>query len=168
MPHFATRTDSAQHVAKSIKGDVGVGGNVHSFIAGATLNVGEVVFLSAAKTVNKTAVAGNQALAIGVVVGGFRTRFEIIDEFATNAVTAIQTGIQAAQVGEEVLVMVQGIFWVISDAAINVGDPLKVGTNTAGRALTGAVNADSGKIIGIALEAAAGAGLAIKALIARY
>lgn len=126
------------------------GGVVLPFLAAATLLVGDVVFLSAADTVNKSATAANYTAFIGVVVGGKRTNGEVVDR-SLNMTSPL--GIQAALVGEEVLVQVSGVAYVTSAAAVVVGAALQVQT-TSGQVDDPAVVA--GQIVGTALDATGG------------
>lgn len=141
-----------------------VGGHTRLFSAGATLNVGDVVYLSAANTVNKSATAGTVLGKVqGVVVGGYRTDMRALTR-------KLDIGTQAALVNEAVIVLWAGKYWVVSDAAITAGDLLTAGTATAGRAKTGTVTTDvaagdTGRLIGNALEAAGGAAVTIMAVI---
>lgn len=140
-----------------------VGGMCRIFKAGATLNVGDTVYMSAANTVNKSATAGTVLGKVqGVVVGGFRTDMRAMTR-------KLDVGTQAALVNEPVIVLWSGKFWVVSDAAISAGDILTTGTVTAGRAKTGTVTTDlaagdTGRILGNALELAGGAAVTIMAV----
>jgi hypothetical protein len=137
-----------------------VGGEVEHYSAGAALNVGDVVYLSAANTANKSATAGTTlGKLLGVVVGGTKTDLRAVSR-------KLDVGVQAAATGEVVLVQVSGKVWAVSDAAITAGDILAAGTSTAGRVKTGTITTDlaagsSGNIVGNALEAAAGAAVTI-------
>lgn len=132
------------------------GGLVHAMLAGGTLLIGDVVRLSAAFTANKTAVAADYVNFVGVVVGGTRTDFRVLQEDSA-------IGLQAAAVGEVVLVGYFGKFKVVADAAVAAGARLQQGAVTAGRVDDPAVVA--GQVLGTALEAAAAAGDKILALI---
>lgn len=133
------------------------GGVVHALIAGGTLLIGDLCRLSAAFTANKTNVAANYFNFVGVVVGGTRTDFRVMQDDSA-------IGFTAALVNEIVLLGIHGKFKVVADAAIAVGAALQQGAVTAGRADDPA--AVSGIIVGTALEAAAAAGDKILALIA--
>lgn len=138
-----------------------LGGDVHRFTAAGNLNVGDVVFLSAANTVQKSAVAADHDQVAGVVVGGTRTNLDVVTDLAAVAT------VQAAQVNEVVLVQVNGITRVVSGAAITIGQPLKPDTGTAGRAIAAVLGAgaDQGKVFGRAVEIAGGAAVTIKVLL---
>lgn len=132
------------------------GGLIDEFSAGASLNIGDVVYISLANTVNKNATAGTTLGKLaGVVVGGAKTDMRV-------NMRKEDVGILAAAVGERVLVQYLGKTWVVSDAAFNAGDVLAAGTTTAGRAKQGTITTDlaagsSGNIIGNALETVGGA-----------
>lgn len=163
---FGFLTVRVDEIAIAAAGQYGYspGGLVLEYGAAATLNVGDVVYISGANQVNKSNVAATVLGKVaGVVVGGTRTDMRAIDR-------KLDVGIQAAQVNERVLVLVYGKFWVVSDAAITAGDPLTPGTGTAGRAKTGTVTTDlvagdTGRLIGNALELAGGAAVTILASI---
>lgn len=137
-----------------------VGGTVEEYSAGAALNIGDVVYLSAANTVNKSLTAATTlGKLVGVVVGGAKTDMRCISR-------KLDVGQQAAASGERVLVQVSGKCWAVSDAAVSAGDILAAGTTTAGRVKTGTITTDlaagsSGNIVGNALELAGGAAVTI-------
>lgn len=139
-----------------------VGGIVLEYSAGAALNVGDVVYVSAANAVNKSNTAATTLGKLaGVVVGGKQTYGEVITR-------KTDVGVLAANTGESVLVMILGKFWVVSDGAVSAGAILAAGTTTAGRAKSGTITTDtvagsSGNIIGVALEVAGAAGTTILA-----
>lgn len=165
--------------------DVGLspGGKVLRLTAAAALNIGDFVFLSAAKTVNKSIVIADHRKRIGVVVGGARTDGRVMQD-TTNV------GMQAAAINEEVLVCVSGVAYIVVAAAIAAGVHIKPDTVTAGRVqaagsgfaiAAGAVavtsTAANGDIItgdgetiiaGMTLEAAAAAGDKVLALISGH
>lgn len=157
----------------------GVGGLLVVYKAAAALNVGDAVFISAAKTVNKSVTAANHNKRAGVVVGGQKFGRGVVQR--KNDV-----GTQAAAANEDVYVCIAGICYVVAQAAITAGAPIKLDTTTAGRVLTAAVltiasgvvavtsNAANGdiingegesRILGHAIEAAAAVGDKIRALI---
>lgn len=141
-------------------GDVApVGGIVLPFLAAATLLVGDVVFLSAANTVNKSATSADYIKFIGVVVGGRQLYGEVIDPDINQTSVVGQT---AALVGEEVLVQITGIAYVVCAAAVAIAAPLQVVT-TSGRVDDPA--AVAGQIVGTSLELGTGAASVIKMLI---
>ncbi len=129
------------------------GGYCMPFTAGTTLFVGDVVFQSAAHTVNKSAVAADYTTGtIGVVVGGQALNREVFQ-------SDMDVGEVAGTVGQTVMVCILGKCKVVSDAAITQGAILSGGVTTAGRALTTA----GGRLK--AMEAAAGAGVKILVLV---
>jgi hypothetical protein len=141
------------------------GGRCKIFKAGATLLVGDVVYLSAAMTVNKSLVAATVLGKLaGVVVGGYRTSMLALTR-------KLDQGIQAALVGEAVIVLYDGKYYVVSDAAIAVNDIITTATvTTAGRVKVGTITTDlvagdTGRIVGNALEVAGGAGVTVLASI---
>lgn len=133
------------------------GGLVLAFLAGAALNIGDAVFVSAAHTVNKSNVAANYQKFAGIVVGGQAVDFRVLQEDG-------HVGLAAAAIGQIVLVGYFGKFKVVADAAIVVAAQLQQGAVTAGRVDDPA--AVGGQVLGVALEAAAAAGDKILALIA--
>ena len=131
------------------------GGQVVRLIAGAALNVGDAVYLSAAGTVNKSITPANYQTAIGIVIGGKQTYG---GQGSAGIITATgQIGTLAANANEYVLVCFSGIFSAVGGAAIAVGAKVSVDTTTAGRVLGGA-GAIAGQIIGFAMTACGGAG----------
>ncbi|SRR6266511_3208493 len=133
------------------------GGLILAYNAAATLLIGDVVFISAAFAVNKNNTPASYQKFAGVVVGGFRTDYRVLQDDGA-------VGLQAALVNEVVLVGYLGKFKVIADAAIAAAGQLTQGATTAGR-VDDSASATQGQIIGIALEAAANAGDKILALI---
>jgi hypothetical protein len=139
------------------------GGIIHKFKAGAALNIGDIVYLSAAHTVNKSADVADYDAVIGVVVGGKTTNYEVLQD-------DIDVGVQAAAANEVVLVCTHGKAKVVADDAITLGDKLTSGGTTAGAAAVGAITTDlaagqSGSLVGTALETAAAGGDIILCLV---
>ncbi len=135
----------------------GVGGLVDYLLnhSSGTLLIGDIVYYnnSAFGTVTKSATLSNYTQVVaGVVVGGAQTNNEILQDDA-------MIGTLAANVSERVLVAYQGIVKVMSGAAITALVRVGPGTATAGRTEG---NTTAGQIIGIALQAAAGAALPIR------
>ena len=132
------------------------GGEVEMYAAGAALNVGDVVYFSAAFSVNKSATAGTTLGKLaGVVVGGAKTDMRACTR-------KLDVGLQAAATGEAVLVLVKGKTYVVAAAALSAGDLVAADTTTAGRVKAGTHTTDlaagnSGNLVGNLLEAAAGA-----------
>jgi hypothetical protein len=131
-----------------------IGGPTVEYTAGAALNLGDAVFLSAANTVNKSTTAGDHARFVGIVVGGAKFDHKIITESNKYGV------LQAAATGERVIVQTKGIAYVITEAAYAFGTHLIVSTTTAGRMLTNATRA-----FAMLLEASTGVGAIAKAVI---
>lgn len=132
---------------------VSPGGLVIQLVAAVALNVGDAVYISAAKNVSKSAVAANYVNSLGIVVGGERTGFEIIDNLPEVGAR------QAAAIGEPVLVLVHGVTYVVCDAAIAVGVPISASILVAGRvraAVLPVAAADS-RVLGRLLEVAGAA-----------
>ncbi len=149
------------------------GGVVVRMTAGATLNVGDCVYVSAALTVNKATGAGAGQQVVGIVVGGKATYGQCyMDKVGFGT-------IPAAAVNEDVFVQVSGIAWAVADnTAILAGSRIAASSTTAGRirlatdlviaagavAVTSAAANGAGtisgdgidKTIGIALEANGG------------
>lgn len=125
-------------------------GKVAEYTAGASLKLGESVYFSAAKTVNKSNSAGNAGLVAGVVCGGYQTGMQVLTDI--NLINVMV----AALVNEPIIVLWSGVYWIISDAAIAVGTPIKLGTTTAGRVM--GLDALSGSIGTLALTGAPGIG----------
>lgn len=127
-----------------------VGGTVHTMTAGANLNLGDVVFVSADKTVNKSAVSASYAGFFGVVVGGRATGFRVI-------ILPNTTGLPAALSGQEVLVQASGNARVVAEGVITAGTTLSVistGT-TAGKVIAGTT---AGQMLGVPLTSAISGG----------
>lgn len=144
------------------------GGVILPFAAAAALNVGDVVWISADMTVNKSVVPADHQKLIGVVVGGARSSplFQ-----ATGAPTnidaiepvydpvAIAAGIVAAgAVGETVFVCVLGMCYVICDAVIAAGLRLSPSVTVAGRVRPSTDPVISAGAVAVTSSAANGAG----------
>jgi len=146
--------------------DVGVtGGRCIALTAAAQLNIGDAVWLSASVTVNKSAVTADHLKRVGIVIGGTN----LYDETSQDA---LDIGESAADANEKVFVAVYGVVYAVADAtAILVGSPVAPSTTTAGRVrlatvTTDLVAGDTGKILGIALDANGGvAGTKIRILL---
>lgn len=140
-----------------------LGGRIEVFLAPtAILLVGDAVFISAANTVNKSIVAGDQVKRCGIVVGGDSTGMAV----TTDPVNDVGKSACSAAAGQRVLVCVSGVAYGIADAAIAAaGTQLKLGATTAGRLAAATPTTDAGKIVGINIEVAAGAASVMKVLI---
>jgi hypothetical protein len=130
------------------------GGHFIVMLAGATLLVGDMVYLSAAHTVNKSTTATLYPAGVGVVIGGENTYMQVAQE--DNYV-----GLSACDNTERVLVGILGKFKVIAGAAITLGNTLSGGTVVAGRA---GVDATAGRMMAMAMETTAVVGAPILAL----
>lgn len=131
-----------------------MGGQVIKGLASAALNIGDVVFLSAADTFNKSATPANYATLNGVVVGGDLTNGQILQ--TDNAI-----GLAAAGAGQTVIVQVEGIAKVKADVVLNtVGTKVTAGSTTAGR--VGLTGGAAGNYLGYTLDAAAAIGNIIR------
>jgi hypothetical protein len=108
---------------------VSPGGIVVPLIPAAALLLGDAVYLSADKTVNKSAVAANGALRCGIVVGGDATGDEITDDVAAYGVRQANL----ANGSGRVWVCFLGVAYVICDAAIAVGVGIAPSVAVAGR-----------------------------------
>jgi hypothetical protein len=110
-----------------------IGGAVIKMKAAAALKLWDVVYLSAALTVNKSATVGNHSKRIGVVVGGANTDNTVVTD------SALYDSMTVADADEDVLVQVAGIAYVIAGGTVNAGDRVIPDTGTAGRVKAGAV-----------------------------
>lgn len=124
------------------------GGTAIQMLAGAALNVGQAVYQSAANTAS-AGVTANNALRVGVVVGGKATKGRTYPEVKMGQVAA-------AVAGDWVLVVWTGKVRYVADGVVAVGDKLAFGA-TAGRLITTATA--TGVILGIALSVVSGAGV---------
>lgn len=128
------------------------GGIVGLYTAKHALLIGDAVYvghdLSAAKGLETSIYQRNQ---LGIVVGGYRTDFDMIAD-----VGAI--GISAALTAEPVLVMTRGITYGVVDATgILKGAPLTAGRTTAGRVRGDMVVSYAETTAGLAIKAGASA-----------
>ncbi len=139
-----------------------IGGIVTQFKAAQTLNVGDAVYATTvAGQVDKNVTQANYVTFVGFVVGGRRTFGEVVTQDLVNG-AAIAT-IQAAQVGEEVLVQTSGVAIAIASALIAAGARvLAEGAGTAGRIVAGTT---AGLVLGVTVDATTGANQWQKVLI---
>lgn len=148
--------------------DVGTpGGRCAAYTAAVALLIGDAVWLSASQTVSKSAVTADHLKRIGIVVGGKA----LFNDVSTDA---LDVGDPAAAINDMVFVATEGICYAIADnTAILVGSPVAPSTTTAGRVrlatvTTDLVAGDTGKILGIALDANGGvAGTKIRVQLGR-
>jgi hypothetical protein len=129
------------------KSPAAVGGITEIFTAGAALNTGDVVYISAADTVNKSTTQANYVGFAGVVVGG---------QLTNDNITA-SVGVAAANTGQRVIVQVAGIATVVAGGTVTVGTNFSVipDTTTAGRVIAGTT---AGQVVGKTLTTGASAG----------
>lgn len=126
------------------------------FTAGAALNIGDNVYLSAAKTVNKSTTQANYKGVVGIVVGGESTGMLIKQADA-------DIGTAAAPSGGLVLVAVLGFAKAVADGGITLGNPVTADNTTAGRVETATITTDvaagdTGLVTGIAMQTVTTAG----------
>lgn len=147
MPGAGSTINEGFETVSGPLGDAtGYGGTCVAMLAAAAINIGDAVYQSAANHVTKGATANN-ALAVGVVVGGRATKGRCYPE--------VKMGTAAALAAEDwVLVCFTGKVRCVADGTIAAGDKLGFGA-TAGRVLT--VVAAATDIIGTLLGRALGA-----------
>lgn len=141
----------------------GAGGDTIVLKSASALKIGDVVYVSASKTVAKSTIQADYQKFAGVVVGGgsdFGMDPAIFDTGSVG-LTAVAAAAKSA------VVQINGIANVVAGAAIAVGDKVTGDTGTAGRVLSGA-GAIAGQIIGQAITAAVAAGDVIQILIQRH
>ena len=120
-----------------------VGGNTKRYIAGGALNVGDIVLLTAADTVNKSATAADLAAFAGVVVSGDLLSGQIPDDTSVASVNAASSGGYA-------IVQYNGIAYALAGGTVTIGTHLSViGDTTAGRVIAGTT---AGIIVGTPVE----------------
>lgn len=135
--------------------EIATGGIVVRAKAAVALLLGDAVFISADGTVSKSTTTADFLKGAGIVIGG-RT-------FGRNAIQrANDVGLQCAAANEEVYVCQLGLCYGVAQAAIGAGAFVKPDVTTAGRLnvatiTTDTVAGDTGKIVGRAWQAAAGA-----------
>ena len=148
-------------------GQFAVGGECIVLTAAAALNIGDAVFGSAAFKVNKSAVAGNQVLRAGIVVGG-------VPRSVVSSTLEVQQrlnaaggdiGLQAAAANDPVLVCIQGVCYAVVDGAVTAWSQLKLSVTTSGQLTAAVPTTDAGKIIAMALDASSGANQVIRVIV---
>lgn len=139
-------------------GAFAVGGIANVYTAGATLLIGDAVFISAAFTVNKSVVAGDRLKRAGIVVGGL-TR-SVVSGTLEALQNLIDVGDQAAVVNDPILVCTSGICYAVADGVIAAGTLVTLSAATAGRvtAAASAAVTDAEGVLGQAIDAAAANG----------
>lgn len=127
------------------------------YTAGQTLLVGDVVFFDVATSkALKSLVLADQNKLLGVVVGGFATAGQILQEDR-------DIGETAALINQPVLVAWGGIVKCLSDAAITNGDRVAAATaTTAGRVKTSVA---TNFVVGLALNLAGAGGVVVRVLL---
>jgi hypothetical protein len=141
----------------------GVGGTCVILKAAGTLLVGDIVFASAANTVNKSATASDYGAFVGVVVGGDSLGDTVLDTTLNQASYVGQT---AALVNERVTVQIDGIAYVIAGVGgLAAGNACYPSGATAGRTVTTSHTAQ--QHVGTCVEAGSAAAQA-KMLINHY
>lgn len=110
-----------------------VGGATRTYLAGATLVVGDVVYLSGDNTVNKSTTLADHEKVVGVVIGGRSTSMRA-------KLDSTDLGTTAAVVNRPVIVLRAGRTWIRTGAVTGLGgDTVRAGirckpsTGTAGR-----------------------------------
>lgn len=133
----------------------GVGGHTITMLSNGALKIGDVVSLVSAGHVGKTNVAADMTKFFGVVVGGGSAFGADTAIYGTETV-----GLAATTAAEQaVVIQVNGIAYVVSDAAVAAAAILTQGGTTAGRVLGAGA---AGQIIGVAIDAAGGAAATIR------
>jgi len=125
-----------------------VGGQVQAFTAGATLLIGDVVYMGAAAKVLKSTTASDYKAFIGVVVGGdsFNKEGQVAipgDVNTLGATAAVDTGL--------VYVQTTGIANCITAAALTIGAQVVPSGVTAGRVV--AAGATAASVLGVVVSA---------------
>lgn len=125
-----------------------VGGQVQAFTAGATLLIGDVVYMGAAGKLLKSTTASNYTAFVGVVVGGdsFNKEGQIAipgDLNTIGATAAVDTAL--------VYVQTSGIANCITAAALTIGAQVVPSGVTAGRVV--AAGATAASVLGVAVSA---------------
>jgi hypothetical protein len=103
------------------------GGRIVTLIAGGSLKLGDVVCLGSNRTLTTSTVAATHKKAFGIVVGGRQTQYNVIGDKAQYGVLV------AALTGEEVIVCISGICYVVADGAIGAGVSIAPSTTTLGK-----------------------------------
>lgn len=135
--------------------ELACGGIVVRAKAALTLAVGDAVWISGDGIVSKSLVTADFLKVAGVVLGG--------RAFGRNAIQRQNdVGVQCALINEEVFICQLGLCFGVAQAAITAGAYVKPDVTTAGRLNVATVTTDlaagdTGKMIGRAWTAAAGA-----------
>lgn len=138
---------------KDSDADIAIGGRCIEIACSGALKLGELVVVSAARTVNKSATAGNAIKRVGIVVGGDLTGMRAIadkDQYGVLTVTSANG---------RALIQIDGLVYTIADAAIAAaGTQLALSAVVAGRVADAGATPAVGAIVGINLEVAGAAG----------
>lgn len=140
-----------------------VGGVIILAQAAATLNIGDAVFqTTTANQWNKSTTVANYLGLNGIVVGGRNTDLKVVTDYIASGTAPVLQGVLVAATAlQEVLIMISGIFYAVSDVALaTINTIVTGGAVTAGRVTTTGVAA--GNHVGITMGAAAGAGQIVK------
>lgn len=129
------------------------GGQIKTFLAGASLNIGDVVFYSAANTVSKSATTANYVGFVGVVVGG--DSYDIDGRISYDTLV-LASPVTAATTGQKVQVQIDGIAEVRTDGAVTLGTSVICTGANAGRVIAGTT---AGQMLGTALATVGAAGV---------
>lgn len=137
------------------------GGYVTAFKGAQALNIGDVVYVSAAFTVDKSTTQTNYNSFAGVVVGGKSTGMKVMQDDAAVGTPA------SAAANELVLVCVRGKAKCVADGIIAAGATIQPDGATAGRVESVAPSTVAHLLqrVGVALETTANAGDKFLALI---
>lgn len=120
--------------------------------SGGTLLLGDSVFISADRSVSKSILPADHTRRVGIVVGGQQTGFECnnnLGEYGSRV---------AANATEVVLVCIEGVSYVICDAAIAAGVPIAPSTTVAGRVRPATLPVVAAGAVAVTSSAANGAG----------
>jgi hypothetical protein len=131
-------------------------GDCLEMLSGAALFIGDFVYISAANTVNKSAVAATVAAApLGVVVAGYKTNGQYP---YTAAPVGVPAFVACDAAGQQVVVQYDGLALVYCTGALAAGGTVIPGA-TAGQVVAGST---AGQIVGFNVGAVlAGAGWAL-------
>lgn len=119
------------------------GGLVVEFDAGANLNFGDAVYVSAARTGNKSNVTADYAKFIGFVVGGDLLSGGVLQTLPSSGT------VQVASNGKKVLIQISGIAPVILSGALTLSQIIIDNLGTAGRVANGTT---AGQMLGTLVE----------------
>lgn len=127
-----------------------IGGDVVLYTANGVLKVGDIVYVDAANRVTKSNTQADYATFAGVVVGSL---VDFDGSIVGDTTALIGTALTS---GAIVYVQINGIAYVVADAALTVAKRVGQGAVTAGRVDDTAFTA--GQMAGISLQAATNPG----------